>query len=165
MKNPVPIGGPAVIVTVGLPGSGKTTWTDAQIAANPDGGLVAVSRDHVRRMLRTPVGRDEEMVTGIQRDVIRAAVDAGKSVIVDDTNLNPEHLQSLQQFALGITSSFTVCSQFLFVPLVVCVERDAQRPEAERVGGKVIVGMYKRWRLSWRQMDAFGLPDLSVIDS
>ena len=73
-----------LIITRGLPGSGKTTWAKAQP------GTVRVNRDELRRMMHgghTGEGWAERQITVAQRAQIEALLRAGVSVICDDTNL------------------------------------------------------------------------------
>lgn len=149
-----PSDGPAALFTVGLPGSGKTTWAERAVEADKTGKLTIVNRDHIRAMLRRPFGTDEELVTVVQLAAIRACLSRDMTVIVDDTNLNPEHLQSMQA---NLTASVPGVSlgtvmAFLFVHPQVCVQRDAERPEP--VGEVVIWGLFERWRETWPQMNA-----------
>lgn len=146
---------PTVIATVGLPASGKTTWADEQIRKDETGHLTIVNRDLIRDMLRRPFGEDEGLVTDVQHAAIRACLRAGKSVIVDDTNLNPVHLADLQAFAMNQTLTFNLVQHFLFVTPAECVSRDANRPDHEQVGSGVILGLYEKWRHQWPQMDGW----------
>jgi predicted kinase len=144
---------PSVFATIGLPGSGKTTWADEQVRSDDTGNLTVVNRDHIRAMLRRPVSADEKLVTDVQYASIQACLKAGKSVIVDDTNLNPEHLASLSAFSHTQVKNFTVCAWFLHVPPSECVTNDLKRPEEHQVGSHVIYDLYARWREVWPQMN------------
>lgn len=130
-------------ITRGLPGSGKTTWAKAQ----PD--VWRVNRDLIRAMF-TGVWDysnqvDESMVTLLQRQMIKELLHKDRDVIVDDTNLNWRDLQSLIKFLKdmrGINIEVHV-KEFLHVPVEVCIERDAARPNP--VGRDVIMDTYRRY--------------------
>jgi predicted kinase len=66
-----------VIVMIGLQGAGKTTFSKSRFAPTHD----YVSRDYFRHNKR-PRRR--------QRELIVAALEAGRSVVVDNTNPTPE---------------------------------------------------------------------------
>lgn len=159
------LGEPTVLFTVGLPGSGKSTWADEQVTQDPTGLLTVVNRDHLRSMLRRPLGSDERLVTDVQLAAIRAALSRGVSVIVDDTNLNPDYLQSAQASLLRAVPGLSIATvmHFLRVHPKECIERDALRPESQRVGREVIWELYSQWRGAWHQMDAWqNAPAVSV---
>lgn len=163
MNINIPITRPAVIATVGLPGSGKTTWADKQVREDETGHLTIVNRDHIRAMLRRPFDKDEDLVTDVQRAAIRACLVAGKSVIVDDTNLNPGMLNDLQAWSMRQVGEFITVTHFLFISPETCAERDRCRPVEQQVGGSVITALYERWRGHWPQMDGWeSLPSLKV---
>lgn len=159
------LGEPTVLFTVGLPGSGKSTWADEQVTQDPTGLLTVVNRDHLRAMLRRPLGSDEGLVTDVQLAAIRAALSRRVSVIVDDTNLNPDYLQSAQASLLRAVPGLSIATvmHFLHVHPGECIERDALRPESQRVGKEVIWELYSQWRGTWPQMDAWqNAPAVSV---
>src|SRR5690606_37039705 len=89
---------PQLVLTVGLPGSGKSTWARKWVAEDP-AGRARVNRDDLRAMLRGElVWRDpdlEAQVTVAQHAAVAALLGAGVSVVVDDTNLAPERLDLL----------------------------------------------------------------------
>lgn len=145
---------PTITATVGLPGSGKTTWADQQVAVDITGTLVVVNRDHIRRMLRKPYPADERLVTHIQHASIRAALAMNRSVISDDTNLNPDHLHALRFIARDHGAGFRVNTQFLQVPLDEVIRRNSQRPKLERVSDNTIRALAMRWADQWPQLQA-----------
>lgn len=129
---------PTLTLTRGLPGSGKTTWARQQRA-------VRVNRDDLRLMLhggRMGAGWAEMQVTIAQRAQVDALLRAGVDVICDDTNLRAQTVRELAE--LGAAAGAQVkLEDFTGVPVDVCVERDAARPNP--VGEEVIRTMYARY--------------------
>ena len=137
---------PTLIVTRGLPGSGKTTWARERLA---DDMLRAarVNRDDLRRSLhggRMGEGWAERQVTLVQRAAIGELLRAGVDVICDDTNLAARVVRDFASLARDCDADFVV-QDFTDVPLEVCIERDAARDESARVGADVITGMWERY--------------------
>jgi tRNA uridine 5-carbamoylmethylation protein Kti12 len=131
-----------LIATIGLPGSGKSTWAREQMLGREDtvchAGRDALRIAHGFRRLGTPA--QEAIVTAAQDAMIIASFQHGyTTVIVDDTNLRSTC--RLQQLAYTCGAEFTV-KDFRGVPLETCIERDAARPAGERVGEHVIRAMY-----------------------
>lgn len=142
-----------LIITRGLPGSGKTTWAKDFCAWEP-GRRVRVNRDDLRAML---YGNDyqgnyerEQLVTKIQHQAIRDMLRAGRIVVVDDTNLVLKFAKQLARIAYEEGVPFEVNDEFLSVPLDECLRRNAARPVESRVPNSVIEGMYHRHQLSGR---------------
>jgi predicted kinase len=127
-------------LTRGLPGSGKTTWARAQP------GAVRVNRDDLRQMLHggpLPFGWAEVQVAVAQRAAVEALLTAGVNVICDDTNLRRRHLRDLAEIGWRCGADVIV-KDFTDVPVEVCVERDAARPGAGRVGAETIRSLWHR---------------------
>lgn len=130
-----------LVITRGLPGSGKTTWAKAQ----PN--TVRVNRDELRRMMHgghTGEGWAERQVTLAQRAQVDALLRAGVNVICDDTNLRGRIVKELAELALMAGAEVTL-EDFTRVPVEECIERDATRPESEQVGPDVIRRMHARY--------------------
>jgi predicted kinase len=120
-----------LILTIGLPGSGKSTWARAQE------GFVIVERDQIREEL-TGDAQDhtrEPAVTRLADQRVRDALMAGTSVIVADTNLRGRYRNGWQHIAVECGAEYEEVS-FLDVSVETCIERDALR--ARPVGEEVI---------------------------
>jgi predicted kinase len=131
-----------LLITRGLPASGKTTF-----ARKFQPYVVRVNRDDVRRMLHgrrlfTPWA--EGQVTAVQRAMVEALLRARADVIVDDTNLRPRTVREWAELAARYGATFEV-HDFTDVPLAECLRRDAERPADERVGEVGIRRMYDRY--------------------
>ncbi len=134
------------IINRGLPGSGKSTLTKQEVAADLN-GTVRINRDDIRKMLHDSVwkGQETESVVMMIRDAsLRAAMKARKPVVVsDDTNLDSKvvkHLAKIAQFF-----GYAIEVRDFDTPLQVCIERDTKRQGIERVGEDVIRGMHKKF--------------------
>lgn len=129
-------------MTKGLPGSGKSTWAKEMLAKDPN--LVRVNKDDLRAMMHSGKWskQNEKQVLYMRNEIICQSLSGGRSVIVDDTNFNPDHEQKLREFAEFNKAEFVI-KDFTNVPLDVCIARDAQR--SNPVGKKVIVGMYRKY--------------------
>lgn len=139
---------PTLTITRGLPASGKTTWAQGQVLAT-SGRTARVSRDDLRTHVLGVTGKavlsyeDEQVVTRMQQALVRAALEAGRDVIVDDTNLRLKFARAWVDLAVSVGAEFAVNDEFLSVPVDVCVERDATRTPG--VGADVIRGMHLKF--------------------
>lgn len=139
-----------VIIYKGLPGSGKTTAARKVQEDNP-GQYVRVNKDDLRAMMFN--GKHswarEHVVKNVRDTIINEALHSGYSVIVDDTNLNPDHPERIKNlvnkinYFRGSEISVKEDTSFLSVPLEECIKRDLKR--GEKVGEKVIVGMWNKY--------------------
>lgn len=89
-----------VILTVGAPASGKSTWA-RKTAADQEGKYVVVSRDDIRKANGFPnpgTKAQETLVTRVQRGIIETALLDGIIPIVADTNINKQFRKHLIKF-------------------------------------------------------------------
>lgn len=130
-----------VYLTVGLPGSGKSTWG---VSFARDIGAVEVTKDKLRTQVCQNMsrGKIESAVITKQEMIVRIALSAGKSVVVHDTNFNPFHLDRLSALAAEYGADVETVD-FTHVPVEECVRRDAQREAS--VGREVIESMYRQY--------------------
>lgn len=87
-----------VILTKGLPASGKTTWA-MDMVTKSSGHFKRVNKDDLRAMMDgSHWSKDNEKFVLDVRDfiIVRALLD-GHSVIVDDTNLASKHHDRIKQ--------------------------------------------------------------------
>lgn len=131
-----------LIMTRGLPASGKTTWALQQVDKD-QGHTKRVNKDDLRAMA------DNGKWSEKREDMIRKARDIlaglylsnGCDVIVDDTNFHPIHEVELKKLAAVHGAEFEV--KDFYVPVGEAIERDAKRTNA--VGTKVIRQMWSQY--------------------
>lgn len=138
-----------VIMTKGLPGSGKSTWARSQVDANP-GQYKRVNKDDLRAMLDNGQWskKNERFILHVRDTTIRAALERNYDVIVDDTNLSPKHEAHIRRMVDEINAETgsqhrVAIKDFTDVPLETCIARDAMRTDP--VGEHVIRGMYNQF--------------------
>jgi predicted kinase len=129
-----------VILTKGLPGSGKSTWAKQQIDKHP-GMYKRINKDELRSMLDNGhwSKANEQFIIKVRNMIIRMALEEGKHVIVDDTNLHSKHKNDI--WRLVADKAVVRVQDFTDVPYDVCVERDLKRLNS--VGERVIKEMYR----------------------
>lgn len=131
---------PKIYATIGLPGSGKSTYAVQQCEK---GGARRANRDDIRfHLFGEYVGVDERAVSAYQDELVEAILAAGLDVWIDDTNLSGRARRHVRELAEthGVE---VVWVDFTDVPLEVCIERDANRER--NVGEAVIRSMYERY--------------------
>lgn len=124
---------------VGLPASGKTT----RAKELEKEGWVRICKDDIRANMEHYTRKKEKEVIRTRNFLIRQALQNGKNVVIDDTNLNPIHERSIRAIAREFNVEFEKDTSFLEVPIKTCIERDLKRPNS--VGQNVIYSMYYRW--------------------
>ena len=130
-----------VLMLKGLPASGKSTYAKELVAK--DHNWVRVNKDDLRAMMNGGVfsGKLEKQIVRIERKLAEDALKIGKSVVIDDTNFNPDHEEYFRRLAKMYMEEFEV--KFFDTPLEVCIERDNKR--ANGVGETVIRKMYNQY--------------------
>ncbi len=110
-----------VVLTIGLPGSGKTTWFKRR-------GVTPLSSDMLRSILFDDITeqRYQGLVFSTLRSLLRARLIAKMPWnYVDATNLSPHERR--QWIKMAKSFGYDVQAVFFDVPFEVCVERNSRR--------------------------------------
>lgn len=132
---------PVIILVRGIQGSGKTTL--AKNLVKYGNKLVRINRDDIRAMLCTEWSYAfESVVIKMQLSMVKAALDKGYSVVIDDvSNLNEKTINRLKQtFPNTEIQLKDIC---LLTDVNECIRRDALRENP--IGEKVIRETYNRY--------------------
>jgi predicted kinase len=133
-----------VILTKGLPGSGKSTWAkDALDMSEPKNSFKRINNDDLRKMF------DNGHYSSDMEKFIKKAVDAlvllaleeGKHVILDNTHLSDNSINRIKELVKG-KAEVVIEDKFLQVPLETCIKNDLKRLDS--VGKDVIVKLYEQ---------------------
>lgn len=134
-----------VILTKGLPGSGKSTWAKQQLDKFP-GRYKRVNKDDLRLMLDDSKwsSSNEKFVLRIRDEIILNSLLDGKHIIVDDTNLSDKHERRIKQLIKeNLIPAQVIIQDFTDVPVKRCIENDLKRDRS--VGKDVIMKMHKQF--------------------
>src|SRR5690625_6742513 len=110
-----------LIIMRGYPGSGKHTSSRPYVAKNKR--AIRLNRDDFRSMMYGLDGvlahEQEQAVTVAQHAAIKASLEAGKTVLVDDTNLKLRHARALADLDVNAGTALHVVD-FVTLSVVSC---------------------------------------------
>ena len=125
-----------IIVLIGLPASGKSTYAKNFIADNPS--YRRVNKDSIREMINFSkwTNKGEALVQKIRDAIIHQMITSGYNVVIDDTNLQQIHIDNFK----SIAELYNIDIKFKYfnVSIEECIKRDSQRDINSRVGESVI---------------------------
>jgi calcineurin-like phosphoesterase family protein/predicted kinase len=161
-----------LMVLIGISGSGKSTWAKQYCKEHAD--WVRINKDDIRTKMKIEMGlRDDARVN--EKEVLRReeskmlkTFQEGKSVILDNTHLNPMHLNErlpkfLKDNDLDDKVEIVVDKSFLEVPLETCIERDSKRTGTEMVGERVILGQWNQAQ-HWMDKPTPRVPEILTLN-
>jgi predicted kinase len=130
-----------LILLVGIPGSGKTTYAQKYMTEN--GNCIHLSSDLIREELYGDAsiqGEPHEVFSLMQSRAI-AALNEGTSVVYDATNITRKDRSNI----IAACPKFVkIEAHVVWAPIETCIERDASRERT--VGQTVIDKMLKRFQ-------------------
>lgn len=137
---------PELVLMLGLPAGGKTTEAKLWEAEDPD-ARIRVNYDDLRLGM---FGEDwiwnrkeEEQMKAHARGIVKKALMAGISVVVDNCNLSQHVRASWQDLGRDLGAEYI--EQDVSTPLDECIHRDWRRTGKARVGRAVIENMAMRY--------------------
>lgn len=107
----------------GLSGSGKSTYAKDKIEKDPS--WKRVNKDDIRE--NYPSGVKEKKVLEIEEELIQKYLDKGFNVVLDNTHLNPIHLDRIKK-RFWKQADVIINDSFMAVSAAECIERTNSRP-------------------------------------
>lgn len=132
-----------IILTQGIPGSGKTTWAKAWVAKDPE-HRIRISNDDIRSMWGQPFETPGlyERLRMFRQLMITRAIQDNLDIVVDNINLSASSLKEVQEIVKNFDYIIEY-KDFTKVPLEVCLERDSKR--LNPVGEEIIRETYNKY--------------------
>ena len=140
-----------IIVLVGLPGSGKTTFAKEWIKENPE-NRIRFNRDDIRNMMgKYWLPKRESVINDIFVSFMESSMSNGYDIIIDNMNLNPNALKEIEEMVENFNNwennllSYEIeIKSFTDISVDECVKRDSERENP--VGEKTIRSIYEKYK-------------------
>jgi predicted kinase len=128
-----------LILTIGIPGSGKTTLAKTLT----EKGFERLCADDIRSELYGNAAEqgDAKQVFAIFFQRLEALLALGKDIVVDNTNTKYDHRKQIIERAQKFDYA-DIELWLLDVPLALCLERNKER--TRQVEEKVLIGMFNQ---------------------
>lgn len=132
-----------ILILIGIPASGKTTWALDYVSKNEK--WIRVSRDDFRYMLKNSGETEhkvEQMISTLVINTIEQSIKSGLNVIVDSTHCKVSHINVLiDKFKYYADIDYRVFD----ISLDKAIERDRNRDK--KVGVDTIKRMYNNYKI------------------
>lgn len=146
---------PTLILTVGPPGCGKTTYAQKYIKEHIN--TIWISSDKIREELwgNEAIQGDNNRVFSLMQSRTVEALNNGMSVIYDCTNMTRKD----RSYIISICPKFVkIEAHIIWTPIEECIKRDSKRERT--VGKEVIDRMLKRFQAPFFDE---GIDEIKVI--
>lgn len=133
-----------MILTRGIPGSGKSTFAKDYVTVNPN--TVRVSRDDLRRMLFVTPSYEwdqEKLVSLCEKQMVEDALVSGRDVLIDSMNLRARYVRDWQNLAK--TYGAEMVYKDFPITLRDAIARDALRSGVEHIGKDFITSTFEKF--------------------
>lgn len=153
-NNDVSIPHPMLILTVGAPGSGKSTWVTQE--KSKIYGSRSISRDDIRESLygkeyhdSTPVRECEKQVSLILLATVEEWLSHGHTVFVDNTHTSFSSMKDIIRIARS--NNVPIRIVWVHTPMNVCIERNKKRcaQGGRYVPEEIISSMWNKIEKKW----------------
>lgn len=142
-----------IILTRGIPASGKSTWAKQEVLKDPEHSI-RINRDDLRNMSgKYWVPTREHYIEACKGIILICAMNFQfDTIIIDEMNLNPKESGKLKDEIAMVNAAFkggqdkyvVEIKDFTNVPLDVCLERDSKRENP--IGEDIIKGIFNKYR-------------------
>ena len=142
-----------IILTRGIPASGKSNWAKQEVLKDPEHS-VRINRDDLRNMSgQYWVPAREDYIISCRNQLLNLAICIGfDTIILDGMNLNPKDFEYVSvvvdkanEIIKDTKNQYKIeIKDFTNVPLDVCIKRDSKRENP--LGEKVIRDIFNKYK-------------------
>jgi predicted ABC-type ATPase len=152
-----------LIITRGVPASGKSTFARAWVAEDPD-NRIRVNRDDLRFVIYGKYwGVDEQHITKVQNELLEFWMQSeqNREIVLDNTSLKASNVKDAARIARK--HGYTVEVKDFPIAQSDAIRRDAERELAgdRSVGASVIRGFFQRFHIDVTTGKLPAVPDLT----
>lgn len=133
-----------IVLTKGIPGSGKSTWARKMITQSDS--WKRVNKDDLREMVDGSVWSEpnEKVILNIRDHIVMEFIRKGKNVIIDDTNFEDKHFDRMCTIARSFNKHIMVSEKYFPVDLETAIKRNELRM-ALHPGNKVTEAVIRHY--------------------
>lgn len=102
-------------ILIGLPGSGKSTWTEKKMNESNPRGIGVVSRDSIRHMVNGNykyIEAQQDLVTDIAAEAAKVILREGHDLVVDQMNLTRDIRKEVVTFIKKVVDDYRDLDEF-----------------------------------------------------
>jgi predicted kinase len=133
-----------VILTVGAPASGKSSWSKKEIAKDPL-KWCRISNDDLRNSFNGYVfsGDYEKFITDTRNFLLREALKRDLNVVLDNVNANKRHWETTCKIVAASNKDVMVLTKHFYADLETLLERNAKREGTAKVPDDAVKKFFK----------------------
>jgi predicted kinase len=142
-----------IILTKGIPASGKSSWAIAKVAEDPL-SYIRINNDQIRNMCNSSVlDKDyEKLIHSIRVSLIKNGIKHNKNIIIDNVNASSSHWKEVCKIVQEANVDAIVSEKSFYIDLNKAILRDSKREGIAKVGEQVI-------RKFWKQLNGAKFKD------